>query len=52
MSYSAGELQILTADRGYDRTWMRDYLREELDIHPLIARCTFKINSPEGARTV
>ena len=39
----AGELQILTADKGYDCTWLREYLREELDIRPLIKHC---INKP------
>ncbi len=40
---NAGELQILTADKGYDCTWLREYLREDLDIRPLIKRC---INKP------
>jgi len=39
----AGELQILTADKGYDCTWLREYLREELGIRPLIKHC---INKP------
>jgi len=39
----AGELQILTADRGFDCTWLREYLREDLKIRPLIKHC---INKP------
>jgi len=38
----AGELLILTADKGYDCNWLREYLRE-LDIRPLIKHC---INKP------
>ena len=38
----AGELQALAADKGYDCTWLREYLRE-LDIRPLIKHC---INKP------
>jgi len=36
-------LQIITADRGYDCTWLREYLREELGLRPLIKHC---INKP------
>ncbi len=39
----ADKLQILTADKGYDCTWLREYLREELDLRPLIKHC---INKP------
>jgi len=38
----AGELQALAADRGYDCTWLREYLRE-IGIRPLIKHC---INKP------
>jgi len=40
---SADELRILTADRGYDCTWLREYLREKLGFPPLIKHC---INKP------
>ena len=39
----AGELQALTADKGYDCTWLREYLREDLGVRPLIKHC---INKP------
>ena len=38
----AGELQALAADKGYDCTWLREYLRE-IGIRPLIKHC---INKP------
>lgn len=38
----AGELRILTADKGYDCNWLRENLRE-LDLRPLIKHC---INAP------
>jgi IS5 family transposase len=38
----AGELRVLTADRGYDCNWLREDLRE-LGIRPLIRHC---INKP------
>lgn len=41
----ADGLQILTADRGYDCTWLREYLREELGLRPLIKQ---GINKPYG----
>ncbi|MDR5674685.1 IS5 family transposase [Halalkaliarchaeum sp. AArc-GB] len=34
----AGELRVLTADKGYDCNWLREDLRE-LDIRPLIKHC-------------
>ena len=40
---NTGELQALTADKGYDCTWLREYLREDLGVRPLIKHC---INKP------
>jgi IS5 family transposase len=37
----AGELRVLTADKGYDWNWLRDDLRE-LGIRPLIKHCIHK----------
>jgi IS5 family transposase len=39
----SNSLQILTADRGFDCTWLREYLREDLKIRPLVKHC---INKP------
>ena len=37
----AGELRVLTADKGYDCNWLREDLRE-LGIRPLIKHCLHK----------
>jgi hypothetical protein len=37
------KLQALTTDKGYDYTWLREYLREDLDAWPMIKHC---INKP------